>query len=193
MHASIQDFGAASLRAIHANLERNNQDGMWNSFHPTVKPDVFPKTVDTLSSHEIMRCFLLIEVMLNKRTSKHAHTLTVNWTYWVKIFYSHPINFTCFLFLFLTWLLENVNYIRYFHIVFPLANPSLSDIFVQLFEVKMTWLWWNLWKIPTPGNSGKHCPLMWLCFFTLTLFLCYEVDLKTILVSSAMAPPSTYH
>lgn len=168
---------------------------MRNFFHPTVKPDVFPKIVDTLSHHEIMRCSLPIEAMLNKRTSKHAHTLTINWTCWVKIFYSHPINFTSFSFLFLTRLLENLNYIGCLHIVFPLANPSLSDIIAQLFEVKMTWLWWNLWKILTPGNSDKDCPLMLLCvcFFTLTLFLCYEVDLKTLSVSSPMAPPSTYH
>lgn len=55
MHACIQDFGVACLTVIHADAERDDQDGMWNFFffHQTTKPDVFPKIADNTSGHEV--------------------------------------------------------------------------------------------------------------------------------------------
>ena len=47
------DLEVASLVVIHAHIGSDRGD-TWNSFHQTVKPDMFPKIADIVPSHEVL-------------------------------------------------------------------------------------------------------------------------------------------
>ena len=47
------DLEVAYLVVIHAHIGSDRGD-TWNSFHQTVKPDMFPKIADTVPSHEVL-------------------------------------------------------------------------------------------------------------------------------------------